>query len=49
MTLNGWLNARNSGQPLWLNPQKFAAIPQDLAFNTAASFATNTNCQLISI
>src|SRR5260370_42477095 len=32
-------------QPLWLNPQKFAAIPQDLAFNTAASFTTNTNWQ----
>ncbi|HTD22838.1 MAG TPA: potassium-transporting ATPase subunit KdpA [Terriglobales bacterium] len=32
-------------QPLWLNPQKFAAVPQDLAFNTAASFATNTNWQ----
>jgi len=31
--------------PLWLNPQKFAAIPQDLAFNTAASFTTNTNWQ----
>src|ERR1041384_8474234 len=31
----------------WLpfNPQKFAAIPQDLAFNTAASFTTNTNWQ----
>ncbi len=32
-------------QPIWLNPQKFAAIPQDLAFNTAASFTTNTNWQ----
>jgi potassium-transporting ATPase potassium-binding subunit len=32
-------------QPLWLNPQKFGAVPQDLAFNTAASFATNTNWQ----
>ena len=31
----------------WLpfNPQKFAAVPQDLAFNTAASFTTNTNWQ----
>jgi K+-transporting ATPase ATPase A chain len=31
----------------WLpfNPQKIAAIPQDLAFNTAASFTTNTNWQ----
>jgi len=32
-------------QWLPLNPQKFAAIPQDLAFNTAASFTTNTNWQ----
>ena len=31
----------------WLpwNPQGFAAVPQDLAFNTAASFTTNTNWQ----
>ena len=28
-----------------LNPQKFAAIAPDLAFNTAASFTTNTNWQ----
>jgi potassium-transporting ATPase potassium-binding subunit len=28
-----------------LNPQKFAAVPPDLAFNTAASFTTNTNWQ----
>src|SRR5215831_18025277 len=28
-----------------LNPQKFAAITPDLAFNTAASFTTNTNWQ----
>ena len=28
-----------------LNPQKFAAIPPELAFNTAASFTTNTNWQ----
>jgi K+-transporting ATPase ATPase A chain len=28
-----------------LNPQKLAAIPQALAFNTAASFTTNTNWQ----
>jgi K+-transporting ATPase ATPase A chain len=27
------------------NPQKFAALPQALAFNTAASFTTNTNWQ----
>src|ERR1700678_4449477 len=31
----------------WLpwNPQKLAAVPSDLAFNTAASFTTNTNWQ----
>ncbi len=31
----------------WLpfNPQRFAAVAQDLAFNTAASFTTNTNWQ----
>jgi K+-transporting ATPase ATPase A chain len=28
-----------------LNPQKLAAVTPDLAFNTAASFATNTNWQ----
>jgi len=28
-----------------LNPQSFAPVPADLAFNTAASFATNTNWQ----
>jgi len=28
-----------------LNPQKFVAVPQALAFNTAASFTTNTNWQ----
>jgi K+-transporting ATPase ATPase A chain len=27
------------------NPQKFSAVPQALAFNTAASFTTNTNWQ----
>jgi potassium-transporting ATPase potassium-binding subunit len=27
------------------NPQKLAAVPQELAFNTAASFTTNTNWQ----
>jgi len=27
------------------NPQKFAAVPAELAFNTAASFTTNTNWQ----
>ncbi|HEY7405294.1 MAG TPA: potassium-transporting ATPase subunit KdpA [Candidatus Angelobacter sp.] len=35
-------------QWLPLNPQKFAAVPQDLAFNTAASFTTNTNWQFYS-
>src|ERR1035438_4340195 len=29
----------------WLNPQKFAGVPPALAFNTAASFTTNTNWQ----
>jgi K+-transporting ATPase ATPase A chain len=31
----------------WLpwNPQSFGALPEDLAFNTAASFTTNTNWQ----
>ena len=28
-----------------LNPQKFPSVPPDLAFNTAASFTTNTNWQ----
>ena len=32
-------------QFLPLNPQKFAAVAPDLAFNTAASFTTNTNWQ----
>jgi potassium-transporting ATPase potassium-binding subunit len=32
-------------QMLPLNPQKFAAVGPDLAFNTAASFTTNTNWQ----
>src|SRR2546423_9876579 len=32
-------------QWLPLNPQKLAAVPPDLAFNTAASFTTNTNWQ----
>ncbi len=31
-----------------LNPQKFGAMPPDLAFNTAASFTTNTNWQAYS-
>ena len=29
----------------WWNPQKFPAVPPALAFNTAASFTTNTNWQ----
>ena len=32
-------------QVLPLNPQKLAAVAPDLAFNTAASFTTNTNWQ----
>src|SRR5208282_2142679 len=32
-------------QWLPLNPQKFGAVAQALAFNTAASFSTNTNWQ----
>jgi len=34
----------------WLpwNPQGFGAVPTDLAFNTAASFTTNTNWQAYS-
>ena len=32
-------------QVLPLNPQKFAGVGPDLAFNTAASFTTNTNWQ----
>jgi potassium-transporting ATPase potassium-binding subunit len=31
-----------------LNPQKFANVAPDLAFNTAASFTTNTNWQFYS-
>ena len=31
-----------------LNPQKLAAVPADLAFNTAASFTTNTTWQAYS-
>jgi len=31
--------------PGWLNPQKLPAVEQALAFNTAASFTTNTNWQ----
>ena len=32
-------------QWLPLNPQKFASVPPDLAWNTAVSFTTNTNWQ----
>jgi K+-transporting ATPase ATPase A chain len=35
-------------QWLPLNPQKFAALPADLAWNTAASFTANTNWQFYS-
>ncbi len=35
-------------QVLPWNPQGFGAVPQDLAFNTAASFTTNTNWQAYS-
>ncbi|MGZ3513543.1 MAG: potassium-transporting ATPase subunit KdpA [Thermodesulfobacteriota bacterium] len=31
-----------------LNPQRFAGVPPDLAFNTASSFTTNTNWQAYS-
>ena len=31
-----------------LNPQHLPAVAPDLAFNTAVSFATNTNCQAYS-
>src|SRR5262249_8290747 len=31
-----------------LNPQKFTGVAPDLAFNTAASFTTNTNWQAYS-
>jgi K+-transporting ATPase ATPase A chain len=39
-----YLNQRLQ-QFLPLNPQRFAAVGADLAFNTAASFTTNTNWQ----
>src|SRR5690242_7606803 len=32
-------------QLLPFNPQGMSAVPEDLAFNTAASFVTNTNWQ----
>src|SRR5215471_19034934 len=34
--------------PHVVNPQKFANVAPDLAFNTAASFTTNTNWQFYS-
>jgi potassium-transporting ATPase potassium-binding subunit len=34
--------------PRVVNPQGFANVPPDLAFNTAASFTTNTNWQFYS-
>src|SRR5258707_10425197 len=34
--------------PAVVNPQGFANVPPDLAFNTAASFTTNTNWQFYS-
>ncbi len=39
-----YLLQRMQGHLGW-NPQKLPAVPQDLAFNTAASFTTNTNWQ----
>ena len=38
---------RLQGVLAW-NPQRFAGVPPDLAFNTAASFTTNTNWQAYS-
>jgi potassium-transporting ATPase potassium-binding subunit len=38
---------RLQGHLPW-NPQHFAAVPHELAFNTAASFTTNTNWQAYS-
>ena len=35
----GWLSAS------WMNPQKLPGVEQALAWNTAASFTTNTNWQ----
>ncbi len=39
-----YLLMRVQGHLPW-NPQKFGAVARDLAFNTAASFTTNTNWQ----
>ncbi len=38
-----WLQRLQAWLPL--NPQQLGAVPPDLAFNTAASFTTNTNWQ----
>src|SRR5260370_21704980 len=42
-----YLIERTQGLPLFhvFNPQGMPAVPPDLAFNTAASFTTNTNWQ----
>src|SRR6202049_995042 len=44
MLLLYWIERAQRLLP-WLNPQKLVAVPPDLAFNTAASFTTNTNWQ----
>lgn len=40
-----YLLERLQGVIPWLNPQHLAGVAPDLAFNTAASFSTNTNWQ----
>src|SRR5579863_2420242 len=42
-----YLIQRLQGHLPW-NPQHFAGVPHELAFNTAASFTTNTNWQSYS-
>src|SRR6202049_2721746 len=44
MLLLYWIERAQRLLP-WLNPQKLVAVPPVLAFNTAASFTTNTNWQ----
>ena len=44
MLLLYWIERAQRLLP-WLNPQKLGAVPPVLAFNTAASFTTNTNWQ----
>ena len=44
MLLLYWIERAQRLLPWW-NPQKLAAVPPVLAFNTAASFTTNTNWQ----